>query len=341
MAINAFGIDLGTYNIKLYNGFDDTISSYKNMIAIQKIMNRRSVMAYGDEAFEMYEKAPDNITVSFPVTRGVIADIQHMQILMRNFILDEMEGNLRSADFFISVPTDITQVEKRAFFDLVKDSNVKAKNIYIVEKAVADGIGLDVDVRHSHGVLVVNIGYETTEISILSLGGIVISRLIKTGGKKFDESIRNIIRKEYNLLVGAKTAEAVKIDLPRLESVEEDAVVYGRDIVTGLPVERSIPTMLIEKAMHENFELIIDSIRAILERTPPELGADIYKNGIFLTGGSCHIGDLASLIGQSTGLKINFSPNREASVAYGLSQVIKNESYRNVAFSMQDFMGTY
>ncbi len=144
MAINAFGIDLGTYNIKLYNGFDDTISSYKNMIAIQKIMNRRSVMAYGDEAFEMYEKAPDNITVSFPVTRGVIADIQHMQILMRNFILDEMEGNLRSADFFISVPTDITQVEKRAFFDLVKDSKVKAKNIYIVEKAVADVIGLGV-----------------------------------------------------------------------------------------------------------------------------------------------------------------------------------------------------
>ena len=225
-------------NIKIYNGFNETISSNKNMIAIQKIQNKKSLIAYGDHAFEMYEKAPQNINVSFPVTNGVIADINHMQILLRNFINDEMNGNIKGADYYISVPTDITEVEKRAFFDLVKESNVRARNIYIVEKAIADGIGLDVDVINSQGLLVVNIGYETTEISILSMGGIVLSRLIKTGGKKFDESIRNIIRKEYNLLVGIKTAEKVKIALPELEEAQEDAVVYGRDIVTGLPVER-------------------------------------------------------------------------------------------------------
>ncbi|MFT3983774.1 MAG: rod shape-determining protein [Lachnospiraceae bacterium] len=334
MAANAFGIDLGTCNIKIYNGFEEKITSQKNMIAIQ---NKRNVFAYGDQAFEMYEKAPASIVVSYPVTSGVIADINHMQILLRNFISDAMGGNIKPADYYISVPTDITEVEKRAFFDLVKDSNVKARGIYIVEKAIADGIGLDVDVKNSQGILIVNIGFDTTEISILSLGGIVLSRLIKIGGKKFDESIRNIIRKEYNLLIGVKTAEKVKIALPKLEAAEEDAVVYGRDIVTGLPVERNIPTNLIEKAMRESFEMIIDSVRVILERTPPELGADIYKKGIFLTGGSAGIGNLHEMIGRSTGLKVNFSPNGEESVAYGLSQVIKNEHFRSVAYSMQDF----
>lgn len=334
MAVNAFGIDLGTCNIKIYNGFEEKITSQKNMIAIQ---NKRNLFAYGDQAFEMYEKAPASIVVSYPVTNGVIADINHMQVLLRNFVNDAMDGNIKPADYFISVPTDITEVEKRAFFDLVKDSNVKARNIYIVEKAIADGIGLDVDVKNSQGVLIVNIGFDTTEISILSLGGIVLSRLIKLGGKKFDESIRNIIRKEYNLLIGVKTAEKIKIALPELEAAEEDAVVYGRDIVTGLPVERNIPTSLIEKAMRESFETIIDSVRVILERTPPELGADIYKKGIFLTGGSAGIGNLHELIGKSTGLKVNFSQNGEESVAYGLSQVIKNEHFRSVAYSMQDF----
>lgn len=334
MSVNAFGIDLGTCNIKIYNGFEEKITSQKNMIAIQ---NKKNVFAYGDQAFEMYEKAPASIVVSYPVTSGVIADINHMQILLRSFISDAMGGNIKPADYYISVPTDITEVEKRAFFDLVKDSNVKARGIYIVEKAIADSIGFDVDLKNSQGILIVNIGFDTTEISILSLGGIVLSRLIKIGGKKFDESIRNIIRKEYNLLIGAKTAEKVKIALPKLEAAEEDAVVYGRDIVTGLPVERNIPTNLIEKAMRESFETIIDSVRVILERTPPELGADIYKKGIFLTGGSAGIGNLHELIGRSTGLKVNFSSNGEESVAYGLSQVIKNEHFHSVAYSMQDF----
>lgn len=334
MPSNTFGIDLGTYNIKIYNGFKETISSHKNMIAIQ---NRRNLFAYGDDAFTMYEKAPDNIAVTFPLKYGVIADINNMQMLLHNFINDEMDGNIRAADYYISVPTDITQVEKRAFFDLVRDSNIRARNIYIVEKAIADGIGMDVDMRFSQGFFVVNIGYETTEISILSLGGIVLSKLIKIGGKKFDESIRNMIRKEYNLLIGEKTAERVKIELPELERLEQDAIVYGRDIVTGLPVERAIPTVLIERAMREHFETIIDDIRMILERTPPELGADIYKKGIFLTGGSSIIGDFDDLISKSTGLKVLHSANMEGSVAYGLSQIIRNENLRNIAYAMEDF----
>lgn len=334
MAVNSFGIDLGTYNIKIYNGFTDKISSYKNMIAIQ---NRRSLFAYGYDAFTMYEKAPDNIAVSFPLRFGVIADIKHMQVLLRNFINDEMGGNIRPADYYISVPTDITEVERRAFVDLVKESNIRARNIYIVEKAIADGIGMDVDMCNSQGLFVVNVGYETTEISILSLGGIVLSKLLKVGGKKFDEAIRNVVRKEYNLMIGNKTAEVAKIQLPELEATQRDAVFYGSDIVTGLPAERSVPTILLERAMQEHFETILDNCRFILERTPPELAADIYKRGIFLTGGSAGIGNLHELISQRTGLKVTFSQNREASVAYGISQIIKNQDLHSVVYSMADF----
>ena len=334
MAINSIGIDLGTDNIKIYNGFTDKITSYRNMIAIQ---NRRNLFAYGEDAYTMYEKAPDNIEVSYPLKYGVIADINHMQILLRNFINDEMGGNIRPADYYISVPTDITEVEKRAFVELVKESNIRARNIYIVEKAIADGIGMDTATRNYQGVLVVNVGFETTEISILSLGGIVISKLIKMGGRKFDESIRTMIRKEYNLMIGAKTAEQVKIELPSLIAQERDAVLYGRDIVTGLPVERNVPTILIEKAMSEHFDVITDNVRVLLERTPPELGADIYRKGIFLTGGSCGIGNLHQLISDNTGIKVLFSPNREASVAFGLSQIIKNESLHSIVYSMEDF----
>ena len=144
-------------------------------------------------------------------------------------------------------------MEKRAFYDLIKEAGVKAKKIMVVEKAVADGLGMDIDVKNSQGVLVVDIGYDTTEVSILSLGGIVLSRLIKTGGLKFDEAIRQAVRKEFNLLIGQKTAETIKKSLGSLEKEGKGAVVYGRDIVVGLPVEREIPTDLISRCLEEHF----------------------------------------------------------------------------------------
>ena len=265
MANNAFGIDLGTGNIKIYSSQDDSILNEKNMIAIQ---NKNTLFAYGDSAFDMYEKAPENINISYPLTNGVIADIKNMQTVLKSFISDLTKGHMGPADYYISVPTDVTEVEKRSFYDLIKDANVRAKKIMVVEKAIADGLGLDIDVKNSQGVLVVDIGYATTEISILSLGGIVLSRLIKVGGSKFDDAIKAAVRREFNLMIGSKTAEKVKMSLKELEEADEDAVVYGRDIVTGLPVEREIPTELVDLALKEHFETIIDSIKVILERTP-------------------------------------------------------------------------
>ncbi len=336
MGMNSFGIDLGTSNIKIYNRNDDSVMIEKNMIAIE---NKNTLFAYGNSAFEMYEKAPGNIHISYPLSNGVIAEIHNMETLVKFFISDLCKGNVKPAEYYVAVPTDVTSVEKRAFYDLVRDANVKAKKVMVVEKAVADGLGLDIDVKNAQGVLVVNVGYDTTEISILSLGGIVLSRLIKVGGQKFDDAIRAAIRREFSLIIGGKTAENVKIALNDLEKEGKPAVVYGRDIVTGLPVEREIPTALVDGSLTEHFDTIIDNVKVILERTPPELAADIYRHGIYLTGGASQISHLAELLGNGTGLKVRLSENPLSSVALGLAKIIKDDNYKSVAYDAIEGMG--
>lgn len=332
MSNNIFGIDIGTSNIRIYNQSDNSIFMEKNMIAIE---NKKTLLAYGDSAYDMYEKAPSNIVASFPVVHGVIADINNMVTLIQYFMGDLCKGGIKPADYYLAVPTDVTEVEKRAFYDLVKDANVKAHKIQIVEKAVADGLGLGIDVKNSQGVMVVNVGYSTTEISILSLGGIVLSRLIKIGGHQFDEDIRNAVRKEFNLFIGEKSAEKIKVNLKSLVEQKLNATCYGRDIVSGLPVEKQIPTDIIDESMGDSFAAIIDNIKVILERTPPELGADIYRNGIYLTGGASQVYNLSKRIEQGTGLKVNMVEEPINSVVLGLSKVINEDRYRPLAYTIE------
>ncbi|WP_022760000.1 MULTISPECIES: rod shape-determining protein [unclassified Butyrivibrio] len=333
MGNNTFGIDLGTSNIKIYNKATDAVTVEKNLIAVE---NKTSILAYGDSAYDMYEKAPSNIKISYPLSNGVIADIEHMKTLVKLFITDQMKGALKPVDVYIAVPKDVTEVERRAFHDLIRESGVKAKKIMMVKKPVADGLGMGVDVMNSQGVLVVNVGYDTTEISILSLKGIVISKLIKVGGKKFDDAIRNVIRKEFSLIIGEKTSENIKMSLKDLEKAGEDAVVYGRDIVTGLPVERSIPTDLLDQSLIESFDQILDNIKATLERTPPELAADIFKNGLYLTGGASQVCHLAQRLSNGVGLNVNLAENPLSSVAIGLGKIIKDDQYKALAYSVEE-----
>ncbi len=329
MSSSAYGIDLGTSNIKICAKGSKELFCQKNMIAIE---GKGNLFAYGDDAHEMYEKAPGNIHISYPLMNGVIADINNMQTLIHCFMEEICGGNIRPADYYIAVPTDVTDVEKRAFYDLIKNANVKAKSVMVVEKAIADGLGLEIDVKNSQGVLVVDVGYDTTEISILSLGGIVVSRLIKVGGLKFDDAIRSAVRKEYSLIIGGKTAEKVKNELADMAYAEQPSVVYGRDIVSGLPVEREIPTDLVEEYLYEHFVTIIDNIKLILERTPPELAADIYRQGIYLTGGACQVSQLSQLISNGTNLKVNVAEHPVESVALGLGRIIEDDNYKSVAY---------
>lgn len=331
--MNAFGIDLGTGNIKIYDGTHNRFFLEKNMIAIE---GKKNLFAYGDSAFDMYEKTPGNINVSSPLSYGVIADIGNMQTLIKYFVNDLFEGNVKPADYYIAVPTDITDVEKRAFYELIKESNVKARKVMVVEKAIADGLGLDIDVKTSQGVLVVDVGYETTEISTLSLGGIVNSRLIKTAGSQFDQVIKATVRNEYNLVIGSKTAEKVKYSLRDNYAAGKDAIVYGQDLRSGgLPIEKAISTKLINDALQESFHSIIDNVKQILEKTPPELGADIYRHGIYLTGGASQIAEFDRLLSEETGLSVNITEEPMASVVKGLSTIIRDAKFNSLAYSIE------
>ena len=334
MAANAFGIDLGTSNIKIYNREEDSIFNERNMIAIEK---RKKVIAIGDEAFDMYERAPESIDIFSPMRNGVIADINNMQILLNGMLKKSAKKGIRNSDYYIAVPTDITEVERRAFYHLIYNSDVKAKNVYVVEQSVADALGLGLDVTHAKGVMIVNIGADTTEISIISIGGIVLSKLIKTGGNKFDQSIISSVKREHNLVIGSKTAEYLKMELASaLSGMEMTAKVYGRDVVTGLPKEIEISSGLIYEAIEEQLRSIVDAIKITLERTPPELAADIIDSGIYLTGGSSNIRSFDELIEKETDLNVNFFKDASESVARGLAKIINEDDFRDLAYSMKD-----
>lgn len=334
MSNKVFGIDLGTSNIKIFDGKNNSFINEKNMIAIS---NKKDISAVGNKAYEMFEKTPKNMKTIFPLTNGVIADIASMQMLLRNMITKISGGSHSHADYYMAVPTDITDVERRAFLELVYSSKLKAKIVYVVEKPIADALGVGLDVTHAKGIMIVNIGSATTEISILSLGGIVLSKLIKVGGNKFDQNIQSVIKRSHNLEIGDKTAESIKTRLAfALKDEEKTATVYGREIVSGLPREMTISSGLIYDAIEENLYAIIDAIKVILERTPPELAADIIDTGIYLTGGSSNIRAIDKLIHMETGLKINTCEEPSESVIRGVGRIILEDDFSSLASTLKE-----
>lgn len=325
MSKRMFGIDLGTSKIKIYKKGEGIVLDQKNAIAMAY---KKNLIAAGDEADEMYEKAPVNISVSFPVQSGVIAEIAHMQLLLNHFLKD-LTGSKKAfggtTDFLIAVPTDITEVEKKSFYDLIVNSNVKSKHVGMVEKPLAAALGMGLDIYHAHGILTVDIGAETTEISILSLGGIVLSKLIPIGGRKLDEAIKLFIKKRYNLVIGDRTAEYIKMNLVSAFPQEKESIfVCGRNVVSGLPCEMEIFSEEVNEVVNEHLITIIESVRVILERTPPEISADIYRSGIYLTGGSARLRDLDKLITHETALKVNVAEDPDNTVANGLGELLDN-----------------
>lgn len=331
MASKTFGIDFGTSTIKVYKKNEGIILDERNIIAVA---NKKQVIAVGDEAYEMYEKAPKNIQVTYPIRNGVIANFNCMVDLL-NEVNDQIGGKssrFGATEYIVATPTDITEVEKRAFFDLITSSNAKAKKVRIVEKPIADALGVDLDVTSAHGVMIVNIGADTTEVSVLALGGIVLSKLIPVGGNKLDESIKTYVKKKYNLIIGDKTAETIKKELASAVPCEESEVsVYGRDVVTGLPLEMKVSSSMVYEAISEYLYSIVDAIRIILERTPPEISSDIIDSGIYVTGGSANIRNLDALIAKETDLKINIAANASNSVVIGLGKIVEDPNFNSLA----------
>ncbi len=330
---NIYGIDLGTNNFKVFCKATGKILEEKNTIAV---INKNQIYAYGDRAYAMYEKAPESIQVSFPVSNGVIADFNFLQLMIMDFLEEKMKGKVKGAEFVVAVPTDITDVEKRAFFELFYKSKIKPKNVLLCEKPLADAVGLGIDVNEPTGVMVVDMGADTTEISVISLGGLVLSDLLHFGGNRLDESIISYIRKEFNLIIGQKTAMALKENLGSgLPGRTESMVIVGRDVVSGLPIEMEIAAETIYLAMQANLTSICNSIKMILEKTPPELAKDIIHQGIYITGGGARINNLDKLFEEITNIKVNTATDPEQSAVRGLVKIVSDSKFKRLPFSLK------
>lgn len=329
-----FGIDLGSNNLKLYCKEGDRILQEKNMVAIE---NKKKMIAYGDEAYAMYEKAPSNIEVSYPMSYGNIGSINNLEVFLKAFLEKTTKGTLKGADYFFALPTD---VQDRVFTTLIQDAGLKARGIHMIDMSVAAGLGLGINVKEAQGVLVVDVGADTTEVAILSLGGIVISRLIKVGGNQIDEAIISAIRKEYNYYIGTKTAEQVKKQLAYAvlpeNAKEEKMKICGRNMVLGLPAMLEIDAEFVSESIKEVLKQIMDTVKVILERTPPELGVDMIQNGIYLTGGSSQLKNLDRMIHNATGINVVRDEDPEQCVARGLARVINEREFRSLTFTTKE-----
>ena len=326
------GIDLGTTNVKICAAPNKQIYCEKNVIALE---NEVKLYSFGDDAYDMYEKVPDNITVTFPIKDGVIADYKNMREIMVNLLTKYFSNKLKGANILIAVPTDITEVEKRAYFDLVSSSKIKFGSIMVCEKPIAAAIGLDLPINTATGMFVVDLGADTTEVSVLSLGGIVLSQLIKVGGNKMCENIIAAVKKEHSLLIGVKTAGKLLSEIGYATDIEEASMkVVGRNMITGFPTTIEISSELVYDAIKDNLVSICESLKFILERTPPELTSDIIENGIYLTGGVSQIKNIDVLFSRETELEVKLSNTPIENVAIGLEKIASDRELNSLAYTM-------
>lgn len=330
---NIYGLDLGTYEVKIYNKKKNKVWKEKNVIAMQ---NKKYVFAAGDEAYEMYEKAPENVEVVFPMHNGVIAHFDDMQYLLQTLLKKE-QHNIRGSEYLVAVPTDVTEVEKRAFYDLVLHSEARAKSVRIVERGIADAVGLGLDIRRAGGLFIANFGGETTELSVLSCGGMVMNRLIQIGGIFFDEAVVGLVRHNRDFLIGRLTAEKLRCRFGVFdEAADAELTVAGRDLISGVPRQKSIPIGLVRAAMKEPLEECVYAIRSMIERTPPDVRRGILETGIYMTGGLANLRGLSTYLEEATGLQVHRAKDPELCAVRGLQNMISDKNYRNLTYSMLD-----
>ncbi len=330
---NGYGIDMGTGNLKIFSTHDSKITNVKNTIAL---IDTDRVYAYGDDAYSMYEKAPETIAVSFPIVSGVIAEFDNMQTMLLEVLENLVRARLKGADIVIAVPTDITEVEKKAFYDLLGKTKIKARSILLCEKPLADAMGMGLNINDPTGIMLVDIGADTTEISVVSLGGMVHSELLPFGGNKLDEDIVTYLKRKYNLLIGSRTAKALKETIgSTYEGRNESMVVVGRDVVSGLPVEKSIDSNMVYEGIHDDLTSICSSIRMTLEKVPPELAKDVVYSGIYLSGGTAKLDRLAEYITEITNIKVNVFEDGDETVAKGLGRVLTEPEFARYGYTMK------
>lgn len=318
------GIDLGTANSMVYLRGKGVVLSEPSVVAIQR--DTGSVLAVGEEAKKMIGRTPGNIIAIRPLKDGVIADFEVTQNMLKYFISKALKGKtfMVKPRVVVCVPAGVTSVEERA----VKEAALQAgaKEAHLVEEPMAAAIGAGLPVYEPTGNMIVDIGGGTTDVAIISLGGIVTSRSIRIGGDEMDDAIIHYIKRTYNLMIGDRSSEEIKIQIGSayLEANEETYQVRGRDLVTGLPKNITITSKEIQNALKDPVNSIIEAIKVCLEKTPPELAADIMDRGIVMAGGGSLLKGFDQLVANETGMPVHVADDPLSCVAIGTGKVLDN-----------------
>lgn len=317
------GIDLGTANTLVHVKGKGIVLREPSVVAIQR--DNGEVLAVGEEAKQMIGRTPGNIVAVRPLKDGVIADFDVTQAMLKYFIGKAMDSkSVVRPRVVVGVPSGVTEVEKRAVIEASKQAG--AREAYLIEEPMAAAIGAGLPVHEPTGSMVVDIGGGTTEIAVISLGGIVTSRSIRIGGDEMDDAIVRYIKRTYNLMIGERTAEEIKITVGSAIVPTGNAAmdIRGRDLVSGLPKTLNIKASEIKEALSEPVQKIIDAVKGTLEKTPPELAADVMDHGIMMTGGGALLRDLDRLLSKETGMPVLVAEDALSCVGEGTGRSLES-----------------
>ncbi|NLE92171.1 MAG: rod shape-determining protein [Elusimicrobia bacterium] len=321
---NDMGIDLGTASTLVYVKGQGIVMREPSVVAVER--GTSNVLAVGSEAKRMLGRTPGNIVAIRPMKHGVIADFEITEAMLRYFI-KKVNKRLRRPRIVIAIPSGITEVEKRA----VKDSAERAGagEVFLIEEPIAAAIGVGLPIQEPVGNMIIDIGGGTTEIAVISLAGIVFSRSIRIGGDEMDEAIIENLKKSYNLMIGERTSEDIKMKIGSVYPLEEEMTmeVKGRDLVAGLPKTVTITSEEVREALLEPIRSIVETTKITLERTPPELASDLIEHGIVIAGGGSLLRGIDKLLSEETGLPVLIAEDPLTAVVSGTGKVLNEIKY--------------
>lgn len=335
MLIKKIGIDLGTTNVLVYVPKRGIVINEPSVVAISKV--DKKILSVGLDAKEMLGRTPETIVASRPLKDGVIADYKTTAVMLRYFVNKALGGvHLFRPEVMVAVPAGITSTERRAVIDATIAAGAKAA--YIIKEPVVAAIGAGIPIGSASGHMIVDIGGGTSEMAIISLGGIVASNSVRIGGNKFDTAIAEFIRRKYGLAVGERTAERIKIDIGSALYLNEklSKEIRGRDVISGLPRTIMITSDDVTEAIQPELEGIILSVKELLQKTPPELSADIIDKGMIMSGGSSQLRNIDQLLTRATGVPAFIAEEPLLCVAKGTGIALENlESYKRSILAMK------
>ena len=316
------GIDLGTATVLAYVKGKGITLREPSVVAVDKLTNE--VLAVGQEARRMLGRTPGNIVATRPLKDGVISDYTVTEKMLKYFINKICGRTIFSPRIMICIPSQVTEVEKKAVIDAATQAG--ARRVYLIEEPIAAAIGAGIDISKACGNMVVDIGGGTTDVAVISLGGSVVNTSLKVAGDKFDEAVVKYIKRKHNVIIGERTAEDLKINIgcvyPKIQDVEMD--IRGRDLSSGLPKTITIHSSEMLEALIEPAMMVVDAVHSVLERTPPELVADISDKGIYMTGGGALVDGLDKLLQEKTGINVMIANDTVSCVALGTGKALDN-----------------